>query len=315
MALHIARKLLRLIPVLLLVITGTTFLVDLIPGDPAVNLLGDSATPQQIARVHQELGLNHSFTYRVASYVGNALQGNLGRSLITQRTVSDTIGQAIPVTIEVALLGLLLAAVLAVPTALLAARRPGRFFDRLANGIASLFVSSPSFLTALLLVYFLAVKIEIFPVSGWVALTTSPVANVEHCFLPALTLAVVEAPVWMRVLRADLISTLNENYILTAVARGTSEPRVLLGQALKPSLFSLLTMIGISLGRMIGGAVIVEVIFSLPGFGNALYNAILNRDLVTIQGMAVFVAALYVVVNVLLDVAYTAIDPRVRASH
>jgi len=289
-------------------------LIDLTPGDPAATILGDNATPAQIHELRAQLGLDRPLPVRYASWIGNIVQGDFGRSIRTQQPVLDAITERLPVTIELALLALVMALAVVIPAALYTAYRAGSRADRLGNVVSSSLLSLPSFLTALLLVYLLALRFPVFPVTGWVPFTDDPLENLRSAFLPALTLALTEMAVLTRVLRSDLIATLQEDFILSAKAKGLPTWYVLLRHALRPSSFSLVTLAGLSLGRLIGGAVIVETLFALPGIGQLLVNAILGKDAVTVQGVVLFVALVYVGLNLLTDVLYTVLDPRTRAA-
>lgn len=310
----IGRRLLHVIPVLLLVTFGTMLLIELTPGDPAIAYLGENATPEQIIAVREQMGIDRPIPVRYVDWLGDVMRGDFGTSLRSQQPILDAVRERLPVTLELAVLALLMAFVVAVPVALLSAYRAGGTFDKLANVASSSVVSSPSFLTALLLVYLLALRFRIFPATGWVRLTDSPIDNLKSAFLPALTLGLTEMAVLMRVLRSDVIATLQEDFILSAKAKGLPTWYVLLRHSLRPSSFSLVTLAGLSLGRLIGGAVIVETLFALPGIGQLLVNAIFNKDVTTVQGVVMFVALGYVALNVLTDVIYTVLDPRTRTA-
>lgn len=310
----IRARLLHIIPVLLLVSLGTMLLIELTPGDPAVAYLGENATPEQIVVVRQQMGLDRSIPERYVTWLADVAQGDLGTSLRSQQPVLDAVRERLPVTLELAILAQIIAFAVAIPVALISAYRAGGKFDKLTNLASSSLVSSPSFLTALLLVYLLALRFRIFPATGWVRLTEAPLDNLKSAFLPALTLALTEMAVLMRVLRSDVIATLQEDFILSAKAKGLPTWYVLLRHALRPSSFSLVTLAGLSLGRLIGGAVIVETLFALPGIGQLLVNAIFNKDVITVQGVVMFVALVYVALNVLTDVIYTVLDPRTRTA-
>jgi peptide/nickel transport system permease protein len=308
------RKLLHMTLVLLLVSFATLALMDLIPGGPAYAILGESATPAQVTKVNAQLGLDRPLPARYADWLGHAVTGDLGASLIGGRPVTETIGQRLPVTLELAVLALVFAIVVSVPLAVLSAYRRDRPVDRAGNATTVLLMSSPHFLTALALSYVLAIQLRAFPVTGWTDLSGGVGENLRSAFLPALTLAFAEIPILTRVLRADLIETLDEDFVLAARAKGLSAPRVLFGHALRPSSFSLVTLAGLTFGNLIAGTVIVETIFAVPGIGQALVQSVLNKDFPVLQGIVVVIAVAYVVTNVVVDLAYGLLDPRVRAS-
>ena len=308
----IARRILRAVPVLLLVSFGTVLLLDLVPGSPATSLLGPQATPQQIADLNHQLGYQDSLPQRYGRWLGHVFTGDFGRSIRTQEPVLNSIKDRLAVTLELAVLALLLALLLGIPAAMYAASRAGSRFDRAATGLASAFISSPVFLTALVLVYWLSVKAGWFPVTGWSRISDGLSKNLRHAFLPALSLALGEASVFMRLLRSDLINTLQEEYILFARATGLPRRWILFRYALRPSSFSLVTIAGLAFSRLIGGAVIVEILFALPGLGQLLVQSIFNKDYAIVQGTSLFIAVIVVVVNLMTDLLYAVVDPRIR---
>lgn len=307
-------RLLHIVPVLLLVTFGSMLLVDLTPGDPAATILGDNATPEQIEALRDQLGLDRPLPVRYVEWMGNIVQGDFGQSIRSQQPVLDAILERLPVTLELAVLAQIMAFAVVIPLALYTAYKAGGRADKLANVVTSALVSMPPFLTALLLVFVFALSLRAFPATGWVRIGDDPLGNLRSAFLPALALALTELAVLTRVLRSDLIATLQEDFILSAKAKGLPTWYVLLRHALRPSSFSLVTLAGLSLGRLIGGAVIVETLFALPGIGQLLVNAILAKDAVVVQGVVVFVALAYVALNVLTDVFYTILDPRTRVT-
>jgi peptide/nickel transport system permease protein len=312
----IGRKILHTIAVLLLVSLGVTFLINLTPGDPAYSILGDQASPTQVAEVHQALHLDDPFYARYGRWLSGVGRGDFGTSYLTRRPVLDSILQAIPVTAELIVLAFIMAMLISVPIGIYTAYRANGRFDRFWSLVSSFFISMPPFVSALLLVYLVALKLRSlpinFPVTGWVDLTDSVSENLRHAFLPALTLALALIPLYSRMLRADMLATLQEDYILAARAKGVPTRRILFSHALRPSSFSLMTLAGLSLGQLISGAAIVEVVFALPGLGQLIVNSILDKDVPMVQGTVMFIAIVYVLINVLVDVSYSALDPRVR---
>ena len=309
----VARRLAHVVPVLFLVSLATMLMVDLSPGDPAYAILGENATPEQVALINEELGLDDPLFVRWADWAGDTVRGDLGTSVRTGQSVGDALRERLPATLELTALALLIGLLVAIPMGIYAAYRADGWFDRASGLVTSLLISSPAFLTAVLLSYFFAVKFQIFPVTGWVPLSDSVSENLKSAFLPALTLALGEIAVFARLVRADMIATLQDNFILTARAKGLPNRYILLRHAFRPSSFSLLTLSGLSLGRLIGGAVIVENVFAIPGVGSLLVQAILAGDLVMVQGVVLFVALVYVLINTFIDLAYGFLDPRVRA--
>lgn len=307
-------KALHILTVLLLVSFAVTALADLIPGSPALSILGENATDEQIAAFNVKHGFDLSLIPRYFSWLGAALGGDLGTSIRMSEPVLAVIGQRLPVTLEIALLSILITAVVSIPLALYAADHAGGIVDRAANALSSAFVSMPGFVIAIGLVALFAVTLGISPVAGWVPIERNLADNLRYAALPAVALALVEIPILYRVLRADTLSTLNQEFIQAARARGLTRTYVLARHVLRPSSFSLITMLGLAIGRLLGGTVIVEIIFALPGIGSLAVQSIYAKDIVVVQGVVVVVAAAYVIINALIDLAYTALDPRVSTS-
>jgi len=311
----VVRRLLYLIPVLVAVSLLTFLIASLLPGDLAYVILGDQATPDKVAALRQDMGLDQPIWWRYLSWLGNVLQGDFGRSFRTGQTVLQAVAERLPVSIELMLLAQLGALAIGIPLAIACAVRSGSAFDRFMTGSAFSMLSVPAFLSAILLIYLFAVELRWLPATGYVPFSEDPVGNLRCFLLPALTLALGEWPVLMRVLRSDMIATLQEDYIAMARAKGLKPSRILLVHALKPSSLTLVTVTGINIGRLIGGTVIVESIFALPGIGRLLLGAIFTRDLIILQGVVLFVACGYVLMNFVVDMLYAVLDPRIRHGH
>lgn len=304
---------LRHVVIVLFIVTFLTFiLIDLLPGDPAVALIGDTAQPEQIAAVRAELGLDDPVYVRYVTWLGNVVQGDLGRSFRTSQPVSDSLAQRIPVSLELMALAQIFSLVIAVPLGIYSAYRPGRFVDRSSMTAGFGMIAMPPFVAALLLILVFASWLGWLPSSGYVRLTEDVFGNLRSLFLPALTLAIGQIAVYQQLLRADMMATLQEDYVLMAKSKGLPTWHILLRHALRPSSFSLITLAGVNMGRLISGAVIVEVIFAIPGIGQALVQSIYNRDFIILQGMLLFTAAAYVFVNLAVDLLYAVLDPRAR---
>jgi peptide/nickel transport system permease protein len=305
-----------MVAVLLLVGLGITYLVDLAPGDPGYAILGAEATPDQVAQVDAALHLNDPFFVRYWHWLTNLVHGDFGTSFITKQPVATTIAQSIPITAEIVVLAFLIGIVVSIPIGIFTAYRADGRFDRLWAGVSSALISAPPFVSALVLVYVTAILPRTqgvhLPVTGWVDLTQDPAQNLYHVLLPAVTLSLVLIPLYSRLLRADMLATLQEDFILAAKAKGLPTKRILFVHALRPSSFSILTLAGLSLGNLISGAAVIEVLFALPGLGQSIVNSISVRDIPTIQGIVMLIAIVYVVVNTLVDIAYRYLDPRIR---
>lgn len=311
----VARRLLYLLPVLVAVSLLTFLIASLLPGDLAYVVLGDQATPEKVAALRHEMRLDEPIWWRYCSWLRHVLEGDFGRSFRTGQTVLQAVIERLPVSLELMVLAQLGALAIGIPLAIACAVRNGSVFDRFMTGSAFSMLSVPAFLSAILLIYLFAVELRWLPATGYVPLEEDPLGNLRCFVLPALTLALSEWPVLMRVLRSDMITTLQEDYIAMARAKGLKPSRILLVHALKPSSLTLVTVTGINIGRLIGGTVIVESIFALPGIGRLLLGAIYTRDLIILQGAVLFVAFGYVLMNFVVDLLYAFLDPRIRHGH
>jgi len=307
-------QVLTLLVILLAATALTFFITNVLPGDAAVAILGDSATPADIASLRTELGLDRNIVVRYVDWLGHALRGDLGKSYRTRENISTMIADRLPVTLELILLTQLIALVFAVPAGILAAYRSRTKVDSALATVSIGLLSTPAFVKGILLIYLMSVLLGWFPASGYKSLSDGLGANLHSLALPAMTLALAEFPVYMRLLRADMISTLQQDYILVARAKGLSVREILLGHALRPSSLSLVTVVGINLGRLVGGAVVIETLFALPGIGQMLVNAVYQHDQFVIQGVVLVIATGFVLINLLVDLMYAVIDPRVRIS-
>lgn len=302
-----------LLAVLLAVSFLTFSMMSLLPGDPALQVLGgDNADPERVASVRADLGLDDPFIVRYGDWLGGVARGDLGRSYRTSQPVAEAIKERLPITVEVGVLALLFALLASVPLGVLSAYRAGTRFDKAVSGISFGLLSVPSFMLAIFLMYAFAVRLRWLPASGWTRLTDNPLDNLKSAVLPALSLAVAEAAVYTRLLRSDVLQTLQEDFLLLARMKGLPTWRVLFGHALRPSTISLMTVIGVQFAALLGGTVIVEQVFALPGVGLLLINGIYQRDLLVVQGVVLVVASAFVIVNFLIDMLYTVVDPRIR---
>ncbi|ERF80648.1 ABC transporter permease [Bradyrhizobium viridifuturi] len=315
MLLFVARRLLYLVPVLIAVSVLTFVIASLLPGDLAYVILGDQATPENVAALRHDMGLDQPIWLRYLGWLWHILQGDFGRSFRTGQTVWQAVSERIPVSFELMILAELIGLAIGVPLAIACAAKAGSAFDRLMTGSAFGMLSVPTFLSAILLIYLFAVELRLLPATGYVPFTEDPIANLRFMVLPALTLGLAEWPGIMRVLRSDMIAALQEDYIALAKAKGLKPSRILFVHALKPSSLTLVTITGINIGRLIGGTVIVESIFALPGIGRLLVGAIYTRDLIILQGVVLLVAAGFVIMNFIVDLLYAVLDPRIRHGH
>lgn len=299
------------------VLWGVTFLtfafMNLLPGNRARQLLGEQATPEQVRELEMQLGLDKPFLVRYLDWLGGVLRGDLGASLGSGQSVTDILGQRLPVTLQLGLYGLIVSVALTIPVALLAVRRPGGIADRLSMAISILGLSFPNFVLAILLVFVLAVTFTLFPAIGYVPLSVSVVGNIHSLTLPAAAMGIPLFCYYTRLLRGDLLEQMqSEDYVDTARAKGISAWRVLARHALPNSMFGFVTMVGLNLGALLGGTVIIEQIFSLPGIGRALVLAINGHDVLLVQAIVLLLACAVVLANLLTDIVYMILDPRIR---
>ena len=310
---YVAKRIALLIPVLL----GVTFLVfvllNVLPGGSVLAILGSSATGGSKAELAKQLGLDHPFFYRYVLWLWHALHGELGTSFITKQPVTSTIFSRLPVSLELVILAMLIALVTAVPAAILSARRPLGIADWIVRGVGMFSLSTPSFVVALYLLLIFAVKLKVFPVTGFSPISEGLWTNLRTMALPAITMSLALFGAYTRILRGDMIDQLvNEDYVLTARSKGMPERRILVMHVFKNSLFSLITIVGAQLGTLLGGAAIIETLFGLPGIGQLLLTSINSIDTPVVIAIVVIIATIVVVMNLLTDLAYMMLDPRVK---
>jgi peptide/nickel transport system permease protein len=308
----LVQRLLATIPVLLFVAVFVFLLLRLIPGDPAAIIAGPAATSEDFERIRIELGLTLPLWAQFKIWAGNLLVGNLGQSFFFKKSVVELIGQRLAPTFSLAGLTILFTICLAVPLGVIAAWRHGRWLDKALMAFSVAGFSVPVFVVAYLLIYVFAMQLGVLPVQGYVALSENPWQWLRHLILPALTLSVVYVALIARVTRASVAEALTEDYVRTARAKGLSETRVLIKHALANAAVPIVTVIGIGIALLIGGVVVTESVFSIPGLGTLTIDAVLARDFPVIQGVILFFSFLYVFINLLVDISYLFLDPRIR---
>lgn len=286
--------------------------VRALPGDTATALAGEEPTPEAIAQIRESYGLDDNIVVQYARYVRHAATGDLGVSSRTGLPVLDSVMEALPVTLELSALALLLAVVVGVGAGVVAAVRRGRPEEWLVNGVALLGLSVPAFWLGIVLVLAFAIAVPVFAASGFVPFGVDPMENLRHMVLPVIVLGSGLAAVVMRQTRAAMLGSLSADYVRTARAKGLSRRQVIMGHALRNSLVTVVTVLGLQLGHLISGAVVTEQIFVLPGFGKLTIDAVFSRDYAMVQGVVLFTSTAYIVVNLLVDLAYSVIDPRIR---
>lgn len=317
---YIASRFLRMITVVWAVSLLSFVLLNLIPGNPVVTLLGpEVGNAHAAAQLTAQLGLNHPIIERYFIWLGHVLQGNLGYSYVGTQSVSSAIFGRLPITLEIMLEAEILSLVVSMPLAMLCALRPGKFLDSMVNRISLGFLALPAFMLGPILVLAFAVKTHIFPATGvntWfqIGSGTSPaiIATPGSLVLPSIILAVGQIAVFTRVLKGDLVTTLKSEFILFARSKGLSTTRILVRHALRPSSISLASLVGLSIGGLLAGALIVENIFAIGGMGTLLVTSIEKHDYLMVQGIVLVVASGFVTINFLTDAVYSLIDPRIR---
>ncbi|MEW9547390.1 ABC transporter permease [Nonomuraea sp. NPDC050783] len=308
----VVHRLVRLLVVLLAVTFLSYALLTLLPGDPVTQILGLSATEEAREQVRRELGLDQPLLVRYLDWLGGLATGDFGHSYITRMPVADELAGRLPVTLELLVAAQLVALGGAIPLGVAAARRAGRALDQALTALSFALLSTPVFVLGVLLILVFAVTWQVLPATGWTPISLDLGWNLTSVILPALTLGCGQLAVYARLLRTDLIATLQEDYITLARARGLSPRRILWRHALRPSAITLVTAVGLNLGALIGGAVIIETLFGLPGVGRLIVDSIFSRDYLAVQGGVVLISVGYVAVNLAVDLVYAAVDPRIR---
>ncbi|TDC47890.1 ABC transporter permease [Jiangella ureilytica] len=285
-----------------------------LPGDPALALAGQEGArdPELLAAIRERYGLDQPLPAQYVAWLGQVLQGDFGQSIRTSLPVADMVADRVPVTLQLAACSLLIAMLVGIPIGVLAAVYRGRWPDHLGNALTLTGMSVPNFWVGLILIAVFAVQFGIFPASGFVAFADDPVANLQHLVLPSVVLGMGLSAVIMRQTRSSMVQTLSADFIRTARAKGLSEWSVVVRHALRNSLLTVTTILGLQLGLLIAGSVVTEQIFLIPGFGKLIIDAVATRDYPVIQAVTLLAAVAYIVVNLLVDVLYTVLNPRVR---
>lgn len=283
-----------------------------LPGDPALALAGEERDPASLAAIRAKYGLDQSLPVQYWQFVSNSVRGDLGTSIRTDTPVSQLLGAALPVTLELSVLALTIAILIGVSAGVAAAVKRGKLTEWIANAVALGGLSIPHFWLGLILILYLSVAVNLFPASGFVPLTENPIANLHHLVLPSLVIGTGLAAVVMRQTRSAMLEALEADYIRTARAKGLPIRNVIVQHALRNSLIVVVTIVGLQLGALISGAVVTERIFGLPGFGKLTIDSVFQRDYPVIQAVVLVTATAYILINLLVDLLYSVIDPRIR---
>ncbi|RTH03369.1 peptide ABC transporter permease [Thermus scotoductus] len=331
---YVLRRLLGLVPVLFGITLLVFLFLQLIPGDPAQAILGERGTPEQLAALREKLGLNKPLYVQYLTFVKNILTGDLGTSAVSTIPVAEELKRRWPATFELALAATLVAVVFGIPVGILAAVRKNSLLDTLSMSLSLVGVSMPVFWLGLLLVYLFAVNLHWLPTGGRLstdlAIDFRPITGflvldgmlalkpevlmdaLRHLVLPALTLGTIPLAILTRITRSAMLEVLSQDYVRTARAKGLAERQVILKHALKNALLPVVTLVGLQFGTLLGGAILTETIFSWPGIGSYIYEGILNRDYPVVQAGVLVVATVFVLVNLLVDLSYALLDPRIQ---
>lgn len=309
---YILRRLLSMIPVLFIVSLIVFSLLHLSPGDPAISMLGEEATPESIANLRGRLGLDEPLPVQYVKWSSSVVQGDLGRSIRSNQPVREAIIQRLPVTIELALLSVLVSLVIAIPVGIISAMRRNTPVDTVSTTFALLGVSLPNFFLAILLIFLFSVHLRWLSPIGYTPFIEDPVDNLRRMIMPALTLGTALSAIVMRMTRSSLLEVLDQDYVRTARAKGLREASVVRVHALKNAMVPVVTVVGLQVGGLLGGAIIVEQIFVLPGIGRLLVDAIFQRDFPMVQGVVLFASLAFLFANLAVDLLYAYLDPRIR---
>lgn len=309
---YITKRLLSLIPVLAVVTIAIFLIIHITPGNPAAAILGMEASQEEIEQLNQDLGLDRPILEQYTSWVANVFKGDLGDSIFMNQPVSEAIAEHITPTLSLAILAQGIAILLAIPFGIIAAYKRGSIADYTLMGISLLGMALPSFLLGLFLMLFVGVKLQWLPVAGYEPLSSGLWEHMKHLILPGISLGTIQAALITRMTRSSMLEVLNLNFIKTARSKGLHEMKVLFKHAFRSAFLPILTVIGQTFGTLVTGAVVVEAIFNIPGLGQLILNSIARRDFAVIQGVVLVVTLMYVTINLIIDLLYGAVDPRVR---
>jgi peptide/nickel transport system permease protein len=309
---YIVRRVAFMLPVALLVSFLTFMLIHLVPGDPARVLLGEEATPQTVAALQHQLGLDQPLPQQFLLWLWQAIHGNLGMSIQLQQPVTQALLQRLPVTLELGLVSLLYSLALAIPLGVYSATHRNGWVEWLVNVSSLVGTAIPNFVLALLLIFLFAVVLRVVPPGGYKPFTDDPTSNIRDLILPMIALGTGTVAVNLRQIRASMVEVLEQDYVRTARAKGLSERRVNYVHALRNSLIPLLTIVGLQVGAILGGAFVIETIFLWPGIGKLAVDSIFAKDYPVVQGVVLVAAFAYMLINLLVDISYVFLDPRIR---
>jgi peptide/nickel transport system permease protein len=308
-------RLVRLLATVFAVSFLTFFMTSLLPGDPIDTIIPPGIGLRDevlVAQIREELGLNDPFIVRYGNWIADVVQGDFGKSYVTDQPVLSEITARLPVTAELAIVAVFMSVFLAIPLGIASAYKQGKAVDNSISAVVQFLLSVPPFVVGIFLIWGVALKAGLLPATGWTRISQSVTGNIESVILPASALALSQLAVFTRLVRADMISTLQENYVLSARAKGLTDGYVLFRHAFRPSSLSLITVVGLNIGALLGGTVVIEQLFAVPGLGRKLLESINTRDIIMVQGIVLFISAIYVIINTAVDLIYMVVDPRIR---
>jgi peptide/nickel transport system permease protein len=311
---YILRRILVTVPILLIVTVIVFGVMQLLPGDPARMVLGQEATPHALEVMRERLGLNRPLHEQYLVWLAGVVQGDLGRSLVDNTPVARAIALALPVTLQITVMALIIALMIGVPLGVVAATRQGGVWDGVATLVGLSSISMPGFWVAILLIYWLTLQFPLFPSSGFVRWNDNWVLSMQHSLLPAIALGLRPAGIFMRLVRSSMLEVLKSDYVRTARAKGLGHRAVIVGHALRTSLIPLVTILGVESAALLGNVVVIDTIFGIPGFGRLIYGAVLRLDIVMMQSLVLIFAVSVIVINLVTDLTYSLLDPRIRES-
>jgi peptide/nickel transport system permease protein len=309
---YLIKRLLSVLPVLFIVSLLVFMIIHLTPGDPASVMLGDEATPEEVSALRDQLGLNLPLYQQYFHWIGNALKGNLGYSYFMQQSVTEAIFARLGPTLSLAIMAQLIAVVIAIPIGIISARKRGTVTDQSLMSLSLLGLSIPNFLLSLFLVLIFTVNLKWLPVAGYRPLSDGLWTHFRYLIIPATALGTITAALIARMTRSSMLEVLNANYIKTARSKGVKERGVIYRHALRNAFLPVLTVIGQTFAGLVAGAAVLETIFNIPGVGQLIVNSVQRRDYSVIQGAVLFITVAFVFINLLVDLLYSVIDPRVR---
>ncbi len=312
MLLFIAKRFLTAIPTLIIVTLMVFGIQRMLPGDPALIIAGEQRDPEVIAYIRQQYRLDDPVPVQYLAWLGQVLRGDLGQSIRTNQPVTQLIWQKLPVTVELALLSMLIAILIALPIGVVSAVRKGTVVDYVGTLFALSGLSLPNFWLGIMLILLFSVQLNLLPASGYVEFSRDPLGNLQRMIMPAFVLGSGLAAVLTRQLRSSMLDVLKQDYVRTAQAKGLLRRRVVLRHALRNALIPVITILGLQMGALLSGAVLTEQVFTIPGFGKLVVDSVFNRDYAVVQGVVLFTSAAYIFINLLVDVAYALLNPRIQ---